>query len=208
MPKGERDVVEPFEQTSPREVVEDEGHANAGRLDRPALDIDRESLPVSWDADFLLGQTQKWTALVKPEYGGRQKLPQFFVQDDYKLKPNLTVNVGLRYQIQTGWSEVKGNERSFDPTVPNPGTGTLGALVAEHLITRHGVRRLLLTSRAWLRGFAMESGGFGLYVGALALAPLALVHRGLGRAANRRVWGHHAGGDPAGPAGSGRDVTA
>jgi len=35
--------------------------------------------------------------------------------------------------------------------------------------------RALLTSRAWLRGFAMESGGFALYVAALALAPLALV---------------------------------
>jgi hypothetical protein len=79
-------------------------------------------------ADFLLGQTEKWTASVTPEFGGRQKLPQLFVQDDYKIKSNLTLNLGLRYQIQTGWSEVKGNERSFDPTVPNPGTGTLGAL--------------------------------------------------------------------------------
>jgi hypothetical protein len=35
--------------------------------------------------------------------------------------------------------------------------------------------KLLLSSRAWLVGFAMESGGFLLYVGALALAPLALV---------------------------------
>jgi drug/metabolite transporter (DMT)-like permease len=35
--------------------------------------------------------------------------------------------------------------------------------------------KLLLTSRAWLRGFAMESGGFVLYVAALALAPLSLV---------------------------------
>jgi drug/metabolite transporter (DMT)-like permease len=35
--------------------------------------------------------------------------------------------------------------------------------------------RLLLASRAWLAGFAMESGGFALYVVALALAPLALV---------------------------------
>ena len=34
---------------------------------------------------------------------------------------------------------------------------------------------LLLTSRSWLLGFAMETGGFGLYVVALALAPLALV---------------------------------
>jgi drug/metabolite transporter (DMT)-like permease len=35
--------------------------------------------------------------------------------------------------------------------------------------------RLLLASRAWLAGFAMESSGFALYVAALALAPLALV---------------------------------
>jgi hypothetical protein len=79
-------------------------------------------------ADFLLGQTQNWNAGVTPEYGGREKLPQIFVQDDYKVRPNLTVNLGLRYQIQTGWSEVKGNEASFDPTVQNPVTNSLGAI--------------------------------------------------------------------------------
>src|ERR1700733_11092915 len=71
-------------------------------------------------ADFLLGQTQNWNAGGTPEYGGREKLPQIFVQDDYKVRSNLTLNLGLRYQIQTGWSEVKGNEASFDPTVQNP----------------------------------------------------------------------------------------
>src|SRR4051794_7816490 len=33
----------------------------------------------------------------------------------------------------------------------------------------------LLTDRSWLFGFALESGGFALYVAALALAPLTLV---------------------------------
>jgi hypothetical protein len=33
----------------------------------------------------------------------------------------------------------------------------------------------LLTDRSWLLGFALESGGFALYVGALALAPRTLV---------------------------------
>jgi hypothetical protein len=79
-------------------------------------------------ADFLLGQTQAWNAGVTPEYGGREKLPQIFIQDDYKVKSNLTVNLGLRYQIQTGWSEVKGNEASFDPTVQNPVSNTLGGI--------------------------------------------------------------------------------
>lgn len=35
--------------------------------------------------------------------------------------------------------------------------------------------RKLLASREWLIGFGMETGGFALYVAALALAPLALV---------------------------------
>src|SRR5579884_2957485 len=38
-----------------------------------------------------------------------------------------------------------------------------------------GSVRLLLGSRAWLAGFAMETTGFALYVAALALASLALV---------------------------------
>ncbi|MGA8042535.1 MAG: carboxypeptidase-like regulatory domain-containing protein, partial [Terracidiphilus sp.] len=71
-------------------------------------------------ADFLLGTSSNWSANVSPEYGARFKSPQMFIQDDYKVRPNLTVNLGLRYQINHGWSEVRGNEASFDPTVINP----------------------------------------------------------------------------------------
>ena len=78
-------------------------------------------------ADFLLGEAQNWNASVSPEYGARLKSPQMFIQDDYKVKPNLTLNIGLRYQIRHGWSEVHGNEAVFDPTVLNPATNTLGA---------------------------------------------------------------------------------
>ena len=78
-------------------------------------------------ADFLLGQTNYWNARVTPEYGAREKTPQMFVQDDIKLRPNITVNLGLRYQIQSGWNEVKGNMATFDPTLMNTATNTLGA---------------------------------------------------------------------------------
>lgn len=78
-------------------------------------------------ADFLLGRAQNWNASVSPEYGARLKSPQMFIQDDWKLKPNLTINLGLRYQIRHGWTEVHGNEATFDPTVNNPATNTLGA---------------------------------------------------------------------------------
>lgn len=48
----------------------------------------------------------------------------------------------------------------------------LPALSARHPIHSVG---LLFGDRAWLLGFGMESGGFLLYVAALALAPLSLV---------------------------------
>lgn len=78
-------------------------------------------------ADFLLGTMHDWNAGVTPEYGARLKTPQIFVQDDIKLKSNLTLNVGVRYQIQPGWSEIRRNMRSFDLSITNPATGTPGA---------------------------------------------------------------------------------
>lgn len=123
-------------------------------------------------ADFLLGQTQSWNAQVTPEYGGRQRLPQMFIQDDYKLTPNLTVNLGLRYQIQSGWGEVKGNMATFDPAVQNPVSGSLGALWYG---TTRANGRTTLQSPGYTTflprvGFAYQPhsdmtirGGFGIY---------------------------------------------
>ncbi len=53
--------------------------------------------------------------------------------------------------------------------------GAVAALPA--LSLRHPISgaRALLGDRAWLTGFAMEGGGFAMYVAALSLAPLALV---------------------------------
>ncbi len=123
-------------------------------------------------ADFLLGQTQNWNATETPEYGGREKLPQMFVQDDYKVKPNLTFNLGLRYQIQTGWSETKGNEASFDPTVQNPVSNTLGAIWfgSTHANGRTHLQKPVYTTFLPRVGFSYllnqnttVSGGFGLF---------------------------------------------
>lgn len=78
-------------------------------------------------ADFLLGYANNWSAQNGSEYGARLKSPQFFVQDDYKVRPNLTLNLGVRYQVRLGISEVKGNVGTYDPTVLNPANNQLGA---------------------------------------------------------------------------------
>ncbi|MFL6208578.1 MAG: carboxypeptidase regulatory-like domain-containing protein [Pyrinomonadaceae bacterium] len=56
--------------------------------------------------------------------------PSFFVQDDIKVTPRLTVNIGMRYDIPYPRTEHLDKYRGFDRFVPNPAAGgRLGALV-------------------------------------------------------------------------------
>jgi Carboxypeptidase regulatory-like domain/TonB dependent receptor len=123
-------------------------------------------------ADFLLGQTQSWSASVSPEYAARQKGPQMFIQDDYQLRPNLTINLGLRYQIQTGWTDATKNQRVFDPAIPNSATGTLGAMWYAQTAAngRTGLQATIYDTFLPRVGFAYQPhpdvvirGGWGLY---------------------------------------------
>jgi Carboxypeptidase regulatory-like domain/TonB dependent receptor len=52
-----------------------------------------------------------------------------YAQDDWKLLHDLTLNLGIRYSIDTPRHEAEGDISSFDPTEPNPAAnGLLGAL--------------------------------------------------------------------------------
>lgn len=129
-------------------------------------------------ADFLLGQLNSFSASQTPEYGARTKSPQLFVQDDWKMRPNLTINLGLRYQIHTGWSEVKGNEATFDPTVINPANNSLGA-IWYGFSKANGRNQLIAPNyNIWLPRVGASwqplpntviRGGFGVYASTLSL---------------------------------------
>ncbi|HEV2397184.1 MAG TPA: TonB-dependent receptor [Candidatus Sulfotelmatobacter sp.] len=123
-------------------------------------------------ADFLLGYINNWSANESPEYGARLKSPQMFVQDDYKLRPNLTINLGLRWQINHGWNEVHGNIVNFDPTITNPATNTPGAAwyASTHTNGRTALEANVYDTFLPRVGFSWAPrpnttvrGGFGLY---------------------------------------------
>lgn len=125
-------------------------------------------------ADFLLGYINNWSANLSPEYGARLKSPQMFVQDDFKVRPNLTLNLGLRYQINHGWNEVHGNIASFDPNVPNTGVTppSLGGFwyAATHANGRSALEANVYNTFLPRIGFSWAPkqnmtvrGGFGLY---------------------------------------------
>ena len=80
-------------------------------------------------ADFLLGQVYGWYVYDYDETGARMWNGALFAQDDYKLSRNLTLNLGVRYQRQSGWGEVLNRFGSFDPTLTNSATNTLGAMI-------------------------------------------------------------------------------
>jgi hypothetical protein len=72
-------------------------------------------------ADFLFGDAANWYSLVNPSTTQFIHSGSFFVQDDYKMKKNLTFNIGLRYEVTTAWG-VRGQVVStFDPSLWNPG---------------------------------------------------------------------------------------
>ena len=89
--------------------------------------------------------TPRYVAQRFPYYGG-------YFQDDWRVNNKLTVNFGLRYDVNVSAYAANDQFSDFDPTRPNPGAnGRLGALVfAGTGEGREGRRRL---SDTWFGGY-------------------------------------------------------
>jgi hypothetical protein len=82
-------------------------------------------------ASFLLGlpsQEQLSDTLANPRLSSYYYAA--YVQDDFKLRRDFTLNLGLRYDVDTPRHEDHGDQSSLNLNVPNPGApGESGALV-------------------------------------------------------------------------------
>ena len=65
-------------------------------------------------ADFLLGFPIDVGKSIAVGWGHRSIRMGYFFQDDIKLRPNLTVNIGLRYEYITPYVEVHDRQTSYD----------------------------------------------------------------------------------------------
>ncbi len=82
-------------------------------------------------ASFLLGAVSSSNRDIQvANFGYRVTQPAFYFMDDWKLNQKLTLNLGLRWEMNLGYNEVAGRMSVIDLTKPNPGAGNRpGALV-------------------------------------------------------------------------------
>ncbi len=66
-------------------------------------------------ADFLFGTTSLYSAANQYETHLRQTFHNVYVQDDWKVLPSLTLNLGLRWEYGSPQTDKDGNISNFDP---------------------------------------------------------------------------------------------
>jgi Carboxypeptidase regulatory-like domain len=122
-------------------------------------------------ASFLLGAVRRTDrGITRTNPGYRVAQPGFYAMDDWKITRKLTLNLGLRWELISGYDEVVGRESGIDLYAPNPGAGNRpGALVFAEDLGRRGFQDWYKNMIAPRFGFAyavsdrlVVRGGYGI----------------------------------------------
>jgi hypothetical protein len=128
-------------------------------------------------ASFLLGAPNQvsFTTLPYPDVQIRYGYHAGYFQDNWKVNSNLTLNLGMRYEVPIGWHMANYQMSGVDLKLPNPAAGGLpGAMIfAGPGAGRTGTKRFYPTDFSNFGprlGFAYKvasktvvRGGFGIY---------------------------------------------
>lgn len=112
-------------------------------------------------ASYLLGEVGGGLQAFNPFFSFHNWSSAAFVQDDWKITPRLTLNLGVRYDVNSGPLERFNRYSNFEPYTLNPQTGMNG------VITYAGVNREeRFVNRKWnmvgpRAGFAYDVSGRG-----------------------------------------------
>ncbi len=116
-------------------------------------------------ASLLLGAADEANRVGLPVQIGniRYGYHAFYLNDNWKVTPRLTLTMGLRYDLPINWHEKNGDYSTLDLSKPNPGAGGLpGAMIfAGNGAGRTGKKRFYPTDFSNIG----PSGGFAYRVG-------------------------------------------
>ena len=81
-------------------------------------------------ASFMLGSVTSATfSIPTASWLPRDTISSFYAQDDWKISPTLTLNVGIRYVNESPWHTKYGQFSQFNPSLPDPlVSGDMGAI--------------------------------------------------------------------------------
>jgi hypothetical protein len=105
--------------------------APSGRFDFNAALTGNPLVPANTGsslASFLLGEVGGGTLGFRPFMQYRSLPLGIYIQDDWKITRTLTLNLGARYDVSFGPTELHNRHSSFDPFVTNPQTNRPGVM--------------------------------------------------------------------------------